>query len=46
MIYGQNFFDQPVKKNFRTYEKLRLVKEIIGQLVANGIIIILVKTIK
>ena len=46
MIYGQNCFNQPVKNNFRTYEKLRLVKEIIGELVANGIIIILIKTIK
>ena len=46
MIHGQNFFDQPVKNNLRTYEKLQLVKEIIGQLVGNGIIIILVKTIK
>ena len=46
MIYGQNCFNQPVKNNFRTYEKLRLVKEIIGELVANGIIVILIKTIK
>ena len=35
-INGQNFFDQPVKNNLRTYdkfEKLQLVKEMITQLV-------------
>ena len=34
-IYGQNIFDQPVKKNFITYDNIRktqLVKETITQL--------------
>ena len=36
MIDGRNFFDQPVKKDLRTYdnfEKLQLVKAMITQLV-------------
>ena len=33
MIDRQNFFDQPVKNNLRTLEKLRLVKEMITLLV-------------
>ena len=33
MIDGQNFFDQPVENNLRTFEKLQLVKEMITLLV-------------
>ena len=33
MIDGQNFFDQPVKSNIRTFKRLQLVKEMITQLV-------------
>ena len=28
MIYGMNFFDQPVKKDLRTHDKIR--KSVIG----------------
>ena len=37
MIDGQNFFDQPVKGNLRTYnniQKLRMVNRMIVRLVA------------
>ena len=33
MIGGRNFFDQPVKNNLATYEKLQLVKKMITLLV-------------
>ena len=33
MIDGQNFFDQEVKSNLRTYDNIRLAKEMIIRLV-------------
>ena len=33
MIDGKNFFDQPIKSNIKTYDKLLLVKEMITRLV-------------
>ena len=40
MIDGQNFFDQPVESDLKTYEKLKLVKEMITLLVVCLTIII------
>ena len=49
MIDGQNFFNQPVKNNFRTYDniqKIATVKEMITLLAVYEIIIISIITIK
>ena len=40
MIDGQNFFDQPVESDLKTYGKLQLVKEMITLLVVCLTIII------
>ena len=47
MINGQNFFDQPVKSNLRTYDDIPKISTGEGDdLYYNQIIIILINTIK